>query len=94
MGAAYVSRPVFARRYARMAAAHVRAHGRGAAAVQVALDRPVWPLLGGGCHAARDTVAAIAAAGFEVTRLERFRFPDVWLPQPTTPQVLGTAVRR
>ncbi len=91
MSAAYVSRPVFARRYARMAAA---LEGRGAAAVQVALDRTVWPLLGGGCHAARDTVAAIAAAGFEVTRLERFRFPDVWLPQPTTPQVLGTAVRR
>jgi ubiquinone/menaquinone biosynthesis C-methylase UbiE len=73
---------------------HVRAEGRVAAGVQAALDRTVWPWLAGGCHTARDTVGALGVAGFEVTDLDRFRFPDIWLTQPTTPQVLGTAVRR
>jgi ubiquinone/menaquinone biosynthesis C-methylase UbiE len=73
---------------------HVRAEQRLGAGVQRAVDRTVWPWIAGGCHSARDTMAAISAAGFEVTRLESFRFPDVWLWQPTTPHVLGTAVRR
>jgi ubiquinone/menaquinone biosynthesis C-methylase UbiE len=73
---------------------HVRSERRGSAAVQVALDRTIWPFVGGGCHAARDTVAAVEEAGFDIERLERFRFPDGPVPSPTAPQVLGTAVRR
>lgn len=72
---------------------HVRAEGTGFARVQRALDRTVWPALGGGCHCARDTQAAIAAAGFTVERIERFRFPVTRVPSPTAPQILGTAVR-
>ncbi|RQX21672.1 SAM-dependent methyltransferase, partial [Micromonospora chalcea] len=46
-----------------------------------------------GCHTARDTVAAIRAAGFEVTALDRFRFPPTGLPAPASPHVLGAAIR-
>ncbi len=72
---------------------HVRADGGGLARVQPLLDRTVWPRVGGGCHTGRDTAAAIAAAGFTVQRVERFRFPDSRVPSPTAPQILGTALR-
>jgi ubiquinone/menaquinone biosynthesis C-methylase UbiE len=72
---------------------HVRADGGSLARVQQVLDRTVWPALGGGCHAGRDTLAAVEGAGFRVERVERFRFPDARVPMPTAPQVLGTAVR-
>jgi ubiquinone/menaquinone biosynthesis C-methylase UbiE len=72
---------------------HVRADGGSLARVQQVLDRTVWPALGGGCHAGRDTLAAVEGAGFRVERVERFRFPDAQVPMPTAPQVLGTAVR-
>lgn len=72
---------------------HVRAEGRAGAGAQRLLDRTVWPAFSGGCHTGRDTAAAIAVAGFAVERLERFRFPDSWVPSPTAPQVLGVAVR-
>ena len=72
---------------------HVRADGGALARVQRVMDATVWPAVGGGCHAGRDTAAAIAAAGFTVERLERFRFPETQVPMPTAPQILGTAVR-
>ncbi len=72
---------------------HVRAEGTGYARVQAAGDATIWPVLAGGCHSARDTVAAIAAAGFAVEEPARFRFPDSRLAVPTAPHVLGTAVR-
>ena len=72
---------------------HVRDEGSGLARVQNALDRTVWPVIAGGCHTGRDTAAAIAAAGFTVERLDRFRFPDRRVPSPIAPQILGTAVR-
>jgi ubiquinone/menaquinone biosynthesis C-methylase UbiE len=72
---------------------HVRADGGSLARVQQMLDRTVWPVLGGGCHAGRDTLAAVEGAGFCVERVERFRFPDARVTMPTAPQVLGTAVR-
>ena len=56
---------------------HVQAHEPGAArTVQRVLDATVWPRLFGGCHVARDTVAAIEEAGFTITELERFSFPE------------------
>jgi ubiquinone/menaquinone biosynthesis C-methylase UbiE len=45
---------------------HVRARGRVAARLQD-LTQPAWTCLTGGCHPNRDTVAAIAAAGFLVS---------------------------
>ncbi|MFI9723146.1 class I SAM-dependent methyltransferase [Streptomyces sp. NPDC052396] len=72
---------------------HVVARGRTPAAVQRALDRSVWPLLFGGCHTARDAVAAIGAAGFTLGECRRLRIPERGLPMPTSPCVLGAAVR-
>ncbi|WP_231558423.1 class I SAM-dependent methyltransferase [Modestobacter caceresii] len=70
---------------------HVRASGRAAAQAQRALDATVWPILGGGCHTARDTAATIEQAGFTIERIEHFAFPDARIPLPTKPQILGTA---
>jgi ubiquinone/menaquinone biosynthesis C-methylase UbiE len=71
---------------------HVRADTPGLARVQRIVD-PVWPFFGGGCHAGRDTLGAIRAAGFEVERVERFRFPEAKVGSPTSPHVLGAARR-
>ncbi len=72
---------------------HVRAEGGSLARVQDVLDATVWPTLAGGCHTARDTTAAIEAAGFTLERVARFRFPDRGVPSPIAPQILGTALR-
>ena len=71
---------------------HVLAEEPRLARVQRMVD-PVWPLLGGGCHASRDTLAAIRAAGFEVERVERFRFRAAKLGPPTSSHVIGAARR-
>lgn len=72
---------------------HVRAGTPGLRRVQRALDATVWPALGGGCHVGRDTLAAIAGAGFTVTRHEAFRFPVTQVPLPSSPHVWGMATR-
>jgi SAM-dependent methyltransferase len=71
---------------------HVRAQEPGFARVQRLVDG-VWPLLAGGCHTSRDTVAAIAAAGFQVDRCRRFWFPEARVPSPSAPHALGVAHR-
>jgi len=70
---------------------HVVAEQSFARAVQAKLDDSgLWPHLGGGCHLARDTVGAIAAAGFAVERIRRFTSG----PGPLgLPFVLGVARR-
>jgi ubiquinone/menaquinone biosynthesis C-methylase UbiE len=72
---------------------HVRAETPGLARVQRALDATIWSTVGGGCHAGRDTAAAIEDAGFTIEQLERFRFPDGRLSLPTSPHILGIARR-
>jgi ubiquinone/menaquinone biosynthesis C-methylase UbiE len=72
---------------------HVRAAGAGLRRAQTVLDATVWPTLGGGCHASRDTAAAIENAGFSIEELEHFRFPDIRVALPTSPHVLGRATR-
>ncbi|MFH8475844.1 class I SAM-dependent methyltransferase [Streptomyces sp. NPDC018000] len=72
---------------------HVRADDRIMAATQRALDRTVWPLVTGGCHTARDTVAAIERAGFTVEAYRRVRMPDWGIRLPTSACVLGVARR-
>ena len=58
---------------------------------QRGLDRAgIWPLVGGGCHLGRDTLGAVAAAGFAVERVRRLRFPPGALGLP---HVLGIARR-
>jgi ubiquinone/menaquinone biosynthesis C-methylase UbiE len=70
---------------------HVRAGTPGLARVQRVLDATLWPVMAGGCHLGRDTTAAIERAGFRLERVTRFRFPDA--STPSSPHVLGTAVR-
>jgi ubiquinone/menaquinone biosynthesis C-methylase UbiE len=52
----------------------------------------IWPKLAAGCHPARDTGAAIEAAGFTMERCERFGFAAGPM-QPRIPHILGTARR-
>ena len=71
---------------------HVQAHEPGfSRRTQRVLDATVWPRLFGGCHVSRDTVAAIETAGFTVTELERFSFPE-HARGPSSAAVLGRAV--
>jgi SAM-dependent methyltransferase len=70
---------------------HVIAGRRFGRAVQGGLDGSgIWPRLAGGCHLSRDTLAAIAAAGFTVQDVRRFTSGPGSLGVPF---VLGTARR-
>jgi ubiquinone/menaquinone biosynthesis C-methylase UbiE len=69
---------------------HVRSDRPRKARVQRRLDSSgAWPRIGGGCHCARDTVAAIQAAGFRVERVRSLEVGPSWMH--TNPYVLGTA---
>ncbi|MFI1188254.1 class I SAM-dependent methyltransferase [Streptomyces californicus] len=70
---------------------HGTAQGRTLAAVQRVADRTVWPALFGGCHTARDPLAAIEAAGFEPVTYRRLRIPETGPRLPSSPCVLGVA---
>ena len=73
---------------------HVLAPGPRLAALQRALTRSgIWPLVGGGCHADRDTAAAIERAGFAIESCRRFDFRPSLLVAPAAPRLLGTARR-
>ncbi|MGH2780212.1 MAG: class I SAM-dependent methyltransferase [Thermoleophilaceae bacterium] len=69
---------------------HVRSDRPRKARIQERLDRSgIWPRVGGGCHCARDTVAAIEAAGFHIERINSLNFGPSWII--TNPHVLGIA---
>jgi ubiquinone/menaquinone biosynthesis C-methylase UbiE len=72
---------------------HTRAETPVLRAVQRLADATVWPLLAGGCHTFTDPVGDIEAAGFAITTLRRFRFPESRFTQPSSPHVLGLARR-
>lgn len=72
---------------------HGLARERGLATVQKALQRTVWPALFGGCHPARNPLAAIDDAGFESGTHRSLRVPDSGPRTPTSPCVLGVAYR-
>ena len=73
---------------------HVLAHQPRLAVLQHALTRSrIWPLIGGGCHADRDTAAAIQRAGFEIENCRRFDFRPALVVAPAAPRILGTARR-
>ncbi|MET9607492.1 class I SAM-dependent methyltransferase [Streptomyces sp. NPDC006512] len=72
---------------------HGLAPGPGMAAVQRGLDRTVWPRLFGGCHTARDPLAAIEAAGFRIVSQRSFRLPERGPALPTSYCVIGSARR-
>ncbi|MGW7366532.1 class I SAM-dependent methyltransferase [Streptomyces sp. NPDC054841] len=72
---------------------HGVAPGGAMAKVQRGLDRTVWPRLFGGCHTARDPLAAIEAAGFQLGEYRRLRVPERGPQLPTSFCVLGVARR-
>ncbi|WP_234359101.1 class I SAM-dependent methyltransferase [Plantactinospora sp. BC1] len=73
---------------------HVAAEESGSLRrVQRLADATVWPWLFAGCRTGRDTAAAIAAAGFEIGELRRFRFPAEGPASPAAPHMLGRATR-
>jgi len=71
---------------------HVLAHRPLPARLQRIADATFWPRVAGGCHMARDTTAAIEAAGFEVESSDRFPFTP-GAPVPSLPHILGVARR-
>jgi ubiquinone/menaquinone biosynthesis C-methylase UbiE len=60
--------------------------------VQIADRSRLWPTIAGGCHPARDTTAAIKAAGFEIEAIDRFGFAGQRF-EPSIPHILGRARR-
>jgi SAM-dependent methyltransferase len=73
---------------------HVIAHCQPKRTIlQVADHSGLWPKIAGGCHPARDTGAAIEAAGFSIERCQRFMFSASAL-EPKVPHILGVARRR
>jgi SAM-dependent methyltransferase len=60
--------------------------------LQLADRSGVWPAISGGCHPARDTGAAIEAAGFAIESSERFGFRASAV-EPNVPHILGVARR-
>jgi ubiquinone/menaquinone biosynthesis C-methylase UbiE len=72
---------------------HVIANCQPLRTILQAADRSgLWPRLAGGCHPARETGAAIEAAGFEIDECERFGFKASAL-EPNVPHILGVARR-
>lgn len=67
---------------------HVRSEGRCWSMFQRAV-KPLWGVIGDGCDPARNTVAGIRAAGFEVVELKASKFG----PYPVRPHVMGVAGR-
>jgi ubiquinone/menaquinone biosynthesis C-methylase UbiE len=60
--------------------------------LQIADRSRIWPTIAGGCHPARDTTAAIEAAGFEIAEIDRFGFAAQRF-EPLIPHILGRARR-
>jgi ubiquinone/menaquinone biosynthesis C-methylase UbiE len=73
---------------------HVVAHEQRLARAQRLLQLTrIWPALAGGCHPARDTAAAIEAAGFGIERCRRVTVRPNVLAAPVAPRILGMARR-
>jgi SAM-dependent methyltransferase len=69
---------------------HVRSPDARKARLQERLDGSgIWPWLAGGCHCGRDSVGAVAAAGFAVERVRAFALGPTWMF--VNPHVVGVA---
>jgi len=73
---------------------HVRGGSPRMVRAQRFVDRTFWPHAFGGCHTARDTVAAIAAAGFALERHRDLRPRSLPSFLPIHPQAIGVARRQ
>jgi hypothetical protein len=61
--------------------------------LQVADHSGLRPAIGGGCCPARDTGAAIEAAGFTIERCRRLSVMPLRILAPVAPHLLGVARR-
>ena len=73
---------------------HVLSDRHAIALSQRAVDRVFWPRAFGGCHTARDTPAAIAAAGFEIEHQRQMWVNPVPIAFPVASHAIGRARRR
>lgn len=69
---------------------HVVAERRVPRALQEAAQATFWPRAFGNCHPARDTLAALEAAGFDTSGVRRFVM-QVAAVEPPMPYILGRA---
>ena len=72
---------------------HVLSHRSAVARSQRAVDRVFWPRAFGGCHTARDTPAAVEAAGFVVEEQRRLWVNPVPSAFPVATHAIGRARR-
>jgi SAM-dependent methyltransferase len=72
---------------------HVRGSTPRMVRWQRAADRTFWPRTFGGCHTARDTVAAIERAGFTLERQRALQPTSLPRFLPVIPQTIGVARR-
>jgi SAM-dependent methyltransferase len=70
---------------------HVISDRRAIARLQRTADATIWPLLSGGCHLGRDTLAELRRVGFVIEWCERT--PGVRAVGPPKSYVLGSARR-
>ncbi len=70
---------------------HVRSENAAFRALQRAGDALFWTRTLGGCETTRDSVAAIAEAGFEIASLDRGFHSSTVLTITSAPYVLGVA---
>lgn len=70
---------------------HIRSEHPAVAFGQDAADRLFWPHAFGGCHTARNTPAAITAAGFEIGQQRRITVHPLAAACPVASLVLGRA---
>jgi len=72
---------------------HGSGGGRLMRTTQRLLDRTLWPPLSGGCHLARDPIAALREAGFELGPYQRLLVPEKGPRLPSSYCALGSARR-
>jgi len=72
---------------------HVLSKRQPVALSQRAVDKAFWPRTFGGCHTARDTPAAIAAAGFEIEAQREMWVNPVPIAFPVATHAIGRARR-
>jgi SAM-dependent methyltransferase len=72
---------------------HVIAERAFPRTLQKAAETTFWPRAFGNCHPARDTLAALHAAGFDTSRIRRFVM-QVAAIEPPMPYILGHATIR
>ncbi|HEX2145028.1 MAG TPA: methyltransferase domain-containing protein [Glycomyces sp.] len=72
---------------------HVGSANRAARFGEQIVDAVLWTHLNGGCHLSRNTLDAIAKAGFATDRMRIERFGFLPFPTRFSPHLVGAAVK-